>query len=277
MGGRADLLSIALRKQRGTDGSRARVEVRGAHTYGSLIRGHGFIHDVPGVWATWREMRGRHIVPTSITLGCMVEALVTNGDPDAGYELIRDMQADQQCHSTVNAVIYCSVLKGFAHQKRMEVVWSVYQEMLEKRLDFSIVTFNALVDACARCGHMHRVPTLLHDMQQQGIEPNVITYSTILKGHCQAGDVELGFEVLDRMKRETQLKPDEIMYNSLLDGCARGNLYDRGMDLLAEMEQAGVRPSNFTLSILVKLAAVQESLTLHLSLQIPLPSGTGFA
>merc|ERR1719262_1119645 len=92
-------------------------------------------------------------------------------------------------------------------------------------------------------------------MQQQGIEPNVITYSTILKGHCQAGDVERGFEVLNRMKCETHLKPDEIMYNSLLDGCARGNLYDRGMDLLAEMEQAGVRPSNFTLSILVKLAS----------------------
>jgi len=231
------------------------VEVKGAHTYGSLIRGHGFINDVPGVWATWREMRSRQIVPTSITLGCMVEALVMNDDPDAGYDLIKDMLDDRQCRGTVNAVIYCSVLKGLAHQKRMETLWPIYQEMLEKRMDFSIITYNTLVDACARCGHMDKVPTLLRDMQSLGIEPNVITYSTILKGHCQAGDVEMGFKVLQKMREETKLMPDEIMYNSLLDGCARSVMYDRGMAVVEDMQKAGVRPSNFTLSILVKLAS----------------------
>ena len=31
-------------------------------------------------------------------------------------------------------------------------------------------------------------------------------YSTILKGHCQAGDVELGFEVLEQMRRESAVQ-----------------------------------------------------------------------
>lgn len=251
--GRGDLLSGVLQRQ--SANRPGRVEVKGAHTFGSLIRGHGFIHDVPGVWATWREMRSRHVVPTSITLGCMVEALVMNDDPDAGYDLIQDMLSDRQCRTTVNAVIYCSVLKGLAHQKRMETLWPIYQEMLQRQMDFSIITYNTLVDACARCGHMDKVPTLLRDMQNIGIEPNVITYSTILKGHCQAGEVELGFKVLQQMRQETKLVPDEIMYNSLLDGCARNVLYDRGMAVVEDMQKAGVRPSNFTLSILVKLAS----------------------
>merc|ERR1719409_1287406 len=55
------------------------------------------------------------------------------------------------------------------------------------------------------------------------------------------------------MKRETRLKPDEIMYNSLLDGCAQNNLVDEGLRLLEQMESENVRPSNFTLSILVKM------------------------
>jgi len=252
--GRGDLLAGVLRRQRGKTGS-GRVDVKGAHTYGSLIRGHGFINDLDGVWATWREMRSRQIIPTSITLGCMVEALVMNDDPDAGYKLIQEMLADRQCRCTVNAVIYCSVLKGLSHQKRMETLWPIYQEMLEKRMDFSIITYNTLVDACARCGHMDKVPILLKDMQKLGIEPNVITYSTILKGHCQAGDVELGFQVLQKMRQETKLLPDEIMYNSLLDGCARSVLYDSGIAVVEDMQKAGVRPSNFTLSILVKLAS----------------------
>lgn len=264
--GRADLLHTTLQRQRKTSSGSGRVEIKGAHAYGSLIRGHGLIRDLPGVWATWKEMRMRHIVPTSITLGCMVEALVTNDDPDRGYELIKEMEADRQCCSTVNAVIYCSVLKGFAHQRRMDHVWPVYQEMLEKDLDFTIVTYNTLVDACARCGHMQHLPQLLRDMKRKSIEPNVITYSAILKGHCQAGDFEKGLEVLETMKRETNLKPDEIMYNSLLDGCVRSNLYEQGIELLSEMEQAGVRPSNFTLSIVVKLASRAKKLDMAFEL-----------
>merc|ERR1719199_1312997 len=90
-------------------------------------------------------------------------------------------------------------------------------------------------------------------MKHNYVEPNIVTYSTIIKGHCQSGDVQLGFSVLKDMQRDTHLKPDEIMYNSLLDGCAQNNLFDEGQDLLKEMLKEGITPSNFTLSIMVKL------------------------
>merc|ERR1719222_1321568 len=90
-------------------------------------------------------------------------------------------------------------------------------------------------------------------MEQHKIQPNIITYSTILKGHCHAGDLQLAFSVLKDMRRDTSLKPDEIMYNSLLDGCAQNNLYEEGVSLLEQMQKEGIAPSNFTLSIMVKL------------------------
>merc|ERR1719197_1154276 len=117
----------------------------------------------------------------------------------------------------------------------------------------STVACNTLIDACARIGRMERVPAILEDMRAHGIKPNLITYSTTMKGHCQAGDIQTGLELMKQMQRETDLKPDEIMYNSLLDGCAQQNLVDQGLRLLNEMQAAGVNPSNFTLSVLVKL------------------------
>jgi len=100
---------------------------------------------------------------------------------------------------------------------------------------------------------MDSLPKVMQDMKRHHVVPNIITYSTILKGHCQAGDIQLGFSTLKDMKRETTLKPDEIMYNSLLDGCAKNNLFDEGMSLFEEMQKEGIAPSNFTLSIVVKL------------------------
>merc|ERR1719390_615530 len=67
------------------------------------------------------------------------------------------------------------------------------------------------------------------------------------------GDVQKSFDILRCMKREGNVHPDEIMYNSLLDGCAQNNLVDEGLRLLEEMQNEGVAPSNFTLSLLVKL------------------------
>merc|ERR1719284_2076642 len=74
-----------------------------------------------------------------------------------------------------------------------------------------------------------------------------------MKGYCQMGDIQTGIAILKRMKEEGCARPDEIMYNSLLDGCAQNNLVDEGTALLQEMQRDGVKPSNYTLSILVKM------------------------
>jgi len=183
----------------------------------------------------------------------MVEAVVSNGDTEGAYDLIHQMHDDEHCHNSLNAVIYCSVLKGFAREQKLDRVWAVFTEMQKRQVELSIVTFNTIIDACTRAGRMDQVPGIVEDMKQSGIEPNVITYSTMLKGHCHAGDIQSAFMILEDMKKKTNLKPDEIMFNSLLDGCALNNLVQEGLKLLTQMENEGVKPSNFTLSILVKM------------------------
>jgi len=121
-------------------------------------------------------------------------------------------------------------------------------------MELSIVTYNSLIDACARSGEMHRVQPLLEGMSRHHIAPNVITYSTVIKGYCSADCLDDAFKLLHDMKQDSKICPDEVTYNTLLDGCARYGLFDRGMSVLKEMRDAGVPPSNYTLSVLVKLA-----------------------
>jgi len=132
--------------------------------------------------------------------------------------------------------------------------------MLGHKLIFSIVTFNTLVDACSRNSEMARIPALLEDMVAQGIPPNIITYSAILKGYCQENRIEEAFSVVEGMVQTTNFRPDEIMFNTLLDGCARQGLYERGISVLTDMQRANIVPTNFTLSVLVKLASRSKKL-----------------
>merc|ERR1719456_683975 len=107
---------------------------------------------------------------------------------------------------------------------------------------------------------MDRVPSLLEDMRRNGVEADLVSYSTLVKGYSLAGNVSHAFKVLEEMKFTKNLKPDEILCNSLLEGCAREHRVDLALPLLEQMKELGVAPSNCTLSILVKLLGRSQKL-----------------
>merc|ERR1719478_7662 len=110
-----------------------------------------------------------------------------------------------------------------------------------------------MLDACAKCYAMYRAEQVLRAMRASSVQPDKITYSTIIKGHCVEGDIDKALAVLKEMRTDATTEPDEITYNSFLDGCARQHRVEEALAALDEMQAAGVNPSNFTLSILVKL------------------------
>jgi pentatricopeptide repeat protein len=247
--GKPTLLTQKLGELQGKNG----VTVTGAHTFGSLIKAYGVAKDIGGCWRCWKEMRSQHIRPTSITIGCMVEAVVSNGDVDGGYELITQLLDDEQCAEQVNSVVFGSVLKGYGRTRRMERVWAVFKEMLAKGIEPTVVTFNAVIDSCARNSQMEALPSLQQEMKARHLEPNLITYSTMIKGYCQKGDIQAALQKLQDIRQTANLKPDEIVYNTLLDGCSSSGLIVESEKLLADMRAEGIQPSNYTLTVIVRV------------------------
>lgn len=231
-----------------------------APSYGSLIKAYGQAHDVDRVWSLWREMGERGIVATPVTMGCMVAALVANGHVEDAWDLIQLVHENEDMRATLNTVIYSTVLKGFSQLRQIDRVFMVYNEMSKLNIACNVISYNTIIDACARCGAMDRVPKLLEDMRKKNLEADLVTYSTLVKGYSLAGDVSHAFKVLEDMKATRNLKPDEIMCNSLLEGCAREQRVDLALSLLEQMKAFGVSPSNCTLSILVKLLGRSQRL-----------------
>merc|ERR1719506_1054601 len=247
--GQLDLLSSKL-QQYASFGGLAGLT---APTYGSMIKAYGRARDIERVRELWGEMRRHHVTPTSITLGCMVDALVRNSLPDEAFDLVRGIRDESEYADILNTVIYSTLLKGFAQARQPVRVQDVFEEMKQMGIACNTVSYNTMLDANARTGRMDRADELFREMQASGVSPDVITYSTLVKGYCQAGDIDKGYSVLNEMVDNGVHEPDEILYNSLLDGCAKQHRVDDALKLLEDMHKHNVRPSNFTLSILVKL------------------------
>ncbi|CAE6940013.1 unnamed protein product [Symbiodinium natans] len=224
-----------------------------APIYGAMIKAFGeagYLHQVRELWA---QLQSHNVKPTAITIGCVVEALVINKQGEEAWQLVQDQLQYDDRKSMINTVVYSTVLKGFAVSKRIDRVLAVYKEMRNNSIACNTITYNTMLDACAKCNAMEKASVLLEDMREASIEPDIITYSTIIKGYCLNGDVERALSVLEEMKRDGHFVPDEIMYNSILDGCTKQRNVGEALRLLEEMKASGIKPSNYTLSILVKL------------------------
>jgi len=227
----------------------------GAPICGSMIKAFGQARQVERVWLLWEMMAAREIMPTSMTLGCMVEALVMNDRAEDAWKLVQKIWEDEMQRPLVNTVIYSSILKGFTMSKQHDKVCALYHEMRDRGIQCNTITYNTLLNALARCGQMKEVPQLLEDMRRADPPalPDVVTFSTIIKGFCNSGELDKALELLANVKNKFNIQPDEVMFNSLLDGCAKQSRLDDALRLLDEMKACGVAPSNYTLSIVCKL------------------------
>jgi pentatricopeptide repeat protein len=249
--GRLDLLSRQTEKFLNQSASTSLT----APTFGSMIKAYGHARDVKRVRELWQQMLAHKVQPTAVTLGCMTEALVANGCPSEAWKLAQKTWEDKTSRNLVNTVIYSSILKGFANAKETEQVLALYEEMKDHQIQPNTITFNTILNAFAQGGAMNRVPALLEDMKVAvpPVEPDIVTYSTIVKGFCNSGHLDRAFKVLKDMKASGKYAPDEVMYNSLLSGCAKEHRPDEALQIISDMKKSGVAPSNYTLSMLVKL------------------------
>eukprot|EP00747_Dinoflagellata_sp_TGD_P118012 gnl/TRDRNA2_/TRDRNA2_172723_c1_seq1.p1 gnl/TRDRNA2_/TRDRNA2_172723_c1~~gnl/TRDRNA2_/TRDRNA2_172723_c1_seq1.p1 ORF type:complete len:1016 (+),score=262.65 gnl/TRDRNA2_/TRDRNA2_172723_c1_seq1:94-3141(+) len=241
-------------------------------TYGSLIKAAGTLQRERVCWEFWRQMTEQRILePNEIVLGCMLDALVCCSRTEEAVKLFDQWKRKV----TPNAVMYSTLIKGFANCRRADRAMDLWHDMQEAGVQPNIVAFNSLIDSQARVGNMDAVSKLFSSMESHGCCPDVITYSTIIKGYCVNGDLEKAFEVFTSMK-ENSMVADSIIYNTVLDGCIRHNRMDLADSILEDMERRQVPPSNFTLGIIVKMWGRRRQLEKAMEAVETLPKKHGF-
>mmetsp|Transcript_1799 Transcript_1799/g.4376 ORF Transcript_1799/g.4376 Transcript_1799/m.4376 type:complete len:482 (+) Transcript_1799:2-1447(+) len=219
------------------------------HTYGLLIKAFSTLKQLPRCWKVWKEMvQTREIVPSSITLSCMLDALICAREVDKAVALLREWKGKV----APNTVMYSTLIKGCAAAGDADRAMDIYREVRADGLEMNLVAFTSLIDAHARVGKMDQAKKLFDQMEQEGCEPNVITFSALVKGHCMAGDVDEALSLFRSMLRRG-LSADTVIFNTLLDGCVRHARFELADELLGDMAKYAVIPSKFTLSIIVKM------------------------
>merc|ERR1719335_2005996 len=186
--------------------------------------------------------------PTEAEYAAMVGWCCTTGDMNEARELFERARAN----GLVGMPTYQLLVKAYAQRKELEPAWELYGQLRDRGEPLPLALFNSLLDVCSRVGDMNRTEELWRAMPLLGVEPDLISFSTLVKGYCVQGDLEQALATFTQLRRRG-LQADAILYHSILDGCANRQMVQLAEQILQDMIGDGHKPTSITLSILVKL------------------------
>jgi len=220
-------------------------------TLGILVKTYGQAGDIQKVLQVWAEMEKQRGQANSVTYGCMMDACVKCNHLDKAVEIFNGMRESGKHRNTI---LYTTLIKGHGLNKDLNSALELFWEMPRENVPYNTITYNSIIDACVKSGDLATAENLLHEISSpnSSLEPDLITFSTLLKGHCHAGDLDKALQLVECIKTRG-IRCDELVYNTLMDGCVKANDVQAGVGLFEEMVKQGLRPSGITHSILSRL------------------------
>jgi len=223
-----------------------------AVTYGTLIKAFGQSGHLNRCHEAWENMQKSQIQPTIVTYGCYVDACIRNEDLTRAEATFESMAT--AAHGVrPNAVIYTSLIRGFAKAKQPQKALAFYRRMRDEGIEATSVTFNSILDIVARqLSEPDVLQEVIDDMCRAGSTPDTVTYSILIKASCSEGQIQNALSLFRQFQRKG-LPIDQVAVNTILLACSKAEQIEDAEDIFAEMRRMGMTPTHVTTSIMVKM------------------------
>ena len=232
----------------------------GRITYALMIKGYGQIYKLETSLYYYGLLKASRLTSNEIIYGCILNACVQSKNIRKLTEVYNEMKSDPNVK--MNIILYTILIKAFGKSKNLQKSLELYNDFLTntKISEQNISVYNAMLDACVECEQVSKMKEIYEKIREIAIEnednapqPDLITYSTVIKGYSRAKDMDSVYKLYEYLVKRKDFTLDEVVYNSILDGCAKTNSLSQAKKIYNDMKELNIKRSNVTYSILVKL------------------------
>jgi len=121
-------------------------------------------------------------------------------------------------------------------------------KMLDAGVEANVVSYNAVINACAKAGDQVQASAWLKWMSDAKVQPNAISYNAVLDACAKAGDTERSATTFDAMK-EHGIQPTIVTYASLARPFARKGVWRKVEEIKNSLLEDGLFVNEHFLSI----------------------------
>ncbi|XP_028792384.1 pentatricopeptide repeat-containing protein At3g13160, mitochondrial-like [Neltuma alba] len=161
-----------------------------------------------------------------------------------------DELPERNCTRTVLSLN--ALLAAYLHSKKFDMVDFVFKKVTSKlSIEPNLVSYNTVIKAYCEMGNPDWAISLLEEMGNKGIDPDLITYNTLLDW-LYRNDRFLDGEKLWSQMSEKNVAPNIRTYNARLRGLAMEKKTKDAAELFEKMKNEAIKPDMFSFNALIK-------------------------
>ncbi|KAJ9556681.1 hypothetical protein OSB04_011295 [Centaurea solstitialis] len=147
---------------------------------------------------------------------------------------------------------FSTLLNGLILEDRILEAERLFKKLIKRKLcEPNVVMYSTMIKGLCKVGINDMAIALLRLMNEKGCKPNVMTYSTIIDSLCKDEMVDDAVKLFHEMIIHKRILPDVVTYNSLIRGLCNLSRWDDAVKMLREMEDERISPDVITYTILV--------------------------
>ncbi|KAL5189892.1 Pentatricopeptide repeat-containing protein, mitochondrial [Glycine soja] len=148
-------------------------------------------------------------------------------------------------------VFSCNAILGvLVRANRVNIAKAIYDQVLaEAVLEPDVYTYTTMIRGFCKVAKVESARKVFDEMR---CEPNIVTYNTLIHGFCKKGDMDGARRVFDRMVESQSCKPDVVSFTTLIDGYSKRGGFQEALECLKEMVERGCSPNAVTYNALIE-------------------------
>jgi len=148
----------------------------------------------------WNEVCQKIIQPTEVTYNCVLSACAYSSSLEQGKK-IHDLIINNEVK--LNTFLYAALINMYAKCLSLSDACTIFNTITQK--DISI--WNTMIQGYSFYGFGKKAHSLFIDMTKSGIQPNYITFISLLNGFSHSGMVSEAISCYNSMKKEFNITP----------------------------------------------------------------------
>ncbi|KIR43030.1 hypothetical protein I307_04165 [Cryptococcus deuterogattii 99/473] len=242
--------------------------------YLMYIEGLGRLGDLNGLQQAWNELvrddecrrmylqeerlSSKAPFPPIHALNQMISAclLIPTEGPSLALDLFSQASRPDSA-IPCNLITINTVLRHYAREANIEAMSALFSKAGELGLQPDVVTYTTLVQGLLRARRLDLAKGAMDAMQKQGIVPNERMCSMLIADLAKPG-TRVGLEHAEEMLKlmhQKNMQTNEVTWTALASGYFRGGWEADGWEALARMNRLGIKMHRVGYNMLLKQAA----------------------
>uniref|UniRef100_A0A0D9XKL2 DYW domain-containing protein n=1 Tax=Leersia perrieri TaxID=77586 RepID=A0A0D9XKL2_9ORYZ len=211
-------------------------------SWNTLVSGFARNGDIRAALHLFDEMRLSGVEPGVNSWNCIISGCVQNARYDEALGIFGEM-----CESEMpDAVTVASILPACTGLMALGIGKQLHSYVIRCRIKLNVYIGSSLIAMYSECGEFGYARSVFAAIE----EKNATVWNELIRSYIIEGRMNEAWEAF-RLMQENGLQPDTVTYNSFIAAYARAGQKEQAYKLLSDMVDIGLKPNVVSMNALI--------------------------